>query len=131
MRPELQRCGVQEFRSAPHHYMVLDKAEPSTTTIQCGVPSNEKSILKKKKTQYMEDIRASEVAGFCVGGLLLVVALAVPKVDSFIANSQRSSLGICERCGGLKELERRIPLHHVKIVELKDVLIVPSVLDVD
>ncbi|XP_059067261.1 uncharacterized protein LOC131079601 [Cryptomeria japonica] len=50
----------------------------------------------------MEDIRASEVAGFCVGGLLLVVALAVPKVDSFIANSQRSSLGICERCGGLK-----------------------------
>jgi len=50
----------------------------------------------------MEDITSSEVAGFCVGGFLVAVALAVPKVDTFIANSQRRSLGLCERCGGLK-----------------------------
>ncbi|XP_039009553.1 uncharacterized protein LOC120138002 [Hibiscus syriacus] len=43
----------------------------------------------------------SEVAGFGVGTLLLCATIAAPKVDPFISASQRSSLGLCKRCGGL------------------------------
>jgi hypothetical protein len=37
----------------------------------------------------MANITASEIAGFGVGALLLIAALAAPKVDSFVARSQR------------------------------------------
>ncbi|KAL5993847.1 hypothetical protein ACLOJK_038204 [Asimina triloba] len=50
----------------------------------------------------MENITASEVAGFGVGTLLLCATLAAPKVDAFISASQRSSLGMCKRCGDLR-----------------------------
>ncbi|KAK9155693.1 hypothetical protein Sjap_003173 [Stephania japonica] len=50
----------------------------------------------------MENITASEVAGFGVGALLLCATIAAPKVDFFIAASQRSSLGLCKRCGDLR-----------------------------
>ncbi|XP_078161475.1 chaperone [Carex rostrata] len=50
----------------------------------------------------MENLTASEIAGFGVGALLLCATLAAPKLDSFIALSQRRSLGMCKRCGDLK-----------------------------
>ncbi|XVF20860.1 hypothetical protein REPUB_Repub12eG0039600 [Reevesia pubescens] len=50
----------------------------------------------------MEHITASEVAGFGVGTLLLCATIAAPKVDAFISVSQRSSLGLCKRCGDLR-----------------------------
>ncbi|XP_024540504.1 uncharacterized protein LOC112349755 [Selaginella moellendorffii] len=50
----------------------------------------------------MQAITPSEAAGFAVGGLLLAAALAAPRVDNYIARSQRRSLGLCEDCGGLK-----------------------------
>ncbi|KAL1092129.1 hypothetical protein V6Z11_D07G202800 [Gossypium hirsutum] len=50
----------------------------------------------------MEHITASEVAGFGVGTLLLCATIAAPKVDAFISASQRSSLGLCKRCGDLR-----------------------------
>ncbi|KAL3517974.1 hypothetical protein ACH5RR_020563 [Cinchona calisaya] len=49
-----------------------------------------------------EHITANEIAGYGVGALLLCATISAPKVDSFIAASQRSSLGMCKRCGGLK-----------------------------
>ncbi|XP_068657559.1 uncharacterized protein [Aristolochia californica] len=50
----------------------------------------------------MENITASEVAGFGVGALLFFATVAATKVDSVISASQRSSLGMCKRCGDLK-----------------------------
>ncbi|KAI3410833.1 uncharacterized protein J3R85_018344 [Psidium guajava] len=50
----------------------------------------------------MENITASEIAGFGVGTLLLCATIAAPRVDSFISASQRSSLGMCRKCGDLK-----------------------------
>ncbi|PON82094.1 Heat shock protein DnaJ, cysteine-rich domain containing protein [Trema orientale] len=50
----------------------------------------------------MENITASEVAGFGVGAFLLCATIAAPKVDAFISASQRSSLGMCKRCGNLR-----------------------------
>ncbi|KAK9742554.1 hypothetical protein RND81_03G181500 [Saponaria officinalis] len=50
----------------------------------------------------MENITASEVAGFGVGTLLLCATIAAPKVDAFISSSQRRSLGMCKRCGDVK-----------------------------
>ncbi|XVE78578.1 hypothetical protein DITRI_Ditri13aG0157200 [Diplodiscus trichospermus] len=50
----------------------------------------------------MESITASELAGFGVGTLLLCATIAAPKVDAFISASQRSSLGMCKRCGDLR-----------------------------
>ncbi|KAJ7522071.1 hypothetical protein O6H91_19G082200 [Diphasiastrum complanatum] len=52
----------------------------------------------------MESITSSEVAGMVVGALLLASTLAAPKVDSFIARSQRRSLKLCEKCGGLTKI---------------------------
>ncbi|CAK9189714.1 unnamed protein product [Sphagnum troendelagicum] len=52
----------------------------------------------------MANITASEIAGFGVGALLLIAALAAPKVDSFVARSQRRSLKLCEECGGVTKL---------------------------
>ncbi|GER30688.1 chaperone protein dnaJ-related [Striga asiatica] len=49
-----------------------------------------------------EHITASEIAGYGVGALLLSATLSAPKIDSFISSSQRSSLGMCKRCGDLK-----------------------------
>ncbi|RAL41870.1 unnamed protein product [Cuscuta campestris] len=49
-----------------------------------------------------EHITASEVAGYAVGALLLCATVSAYKVDSFVASSQRSSLGMCKRCGDLK-----------------------------
>ncbi|KAH9559745.1 hypothetical protein CY35_06G072800 [Sphagnum magellanicum] len=37
----------------------------------------------------MANITASEIAGFGIGALLLIAALAAPKVDSCVARSQR------------------------------------------
>ncbi|KAL2896007.1 Chaperone protein DnaJ [Bienertia sinuspersici] len=50
----------------------------------------------------MENITASEVAGFGVGTFLLCATIAAPKVDAFISSSQRSSLGMCKKCGDVK-----------------------------
>ncbi|KAI5340720.1 hypothetical protein PRUPE_3G249500 [Prunus persica] len=50
----------------------------------------------------MNNITASELAGFGVGALLLCATIAAPKVDAFISASQRSSLGMCKRCGNLR-----------------------------
>ncbi|KAM7266978.1 hypothetical protein ACFE04_009144 [Oxalis oulophora] len=50
----------------------------------------------------MENITASEIAGLGVGSLLLCATIAAPKVDAFISASQRSSLGMCRKCGDLK-----------------------------
>ncbi|KAK8606637.1 hypothetical protein V6N13_052404 [Hibiscus sabdariffa] len=48
------------------------------------------------------EVAASEVAGFGVGTLLLCATIAAPKVDAFISASQRRSLALCKRCGGLQ-----------------------------
>jgi hypothetical protein len=40
----------------------------------------------------MANITASEIADFGFGALLLIAALAAPKVDPFVARSQRRSL---------------------------------------
>ncbi len=37
----------------------------------------------------MANVTVSEIAGFGVGALLLIAASAAPKVDSFVARSQR------------------------------------------
>ncbi|KAL0902848.1 hypothetical protein M5K25_028479 [Dendrobium thyrsiflorum] len=50
----------------------------------------------------MENITASELAGFGVGALLLCATISAPKVDAFIAASQRRSLGMCKKCGDLR-----------------------------
>ncbi|CAL4931557.1 unnamed protein product [Urochloa decumbens] len=50
----------------------------------------------------MEGLTGSEIAGFVVGALLLGATIAAPKVDGFIAYSQRRSLGMCKRCGDLR-----------------------------
>lgn len=39
----------------------------------------------------MDGLTGSEIAGFVVGGLLLGATIAAPKVDGFIASSQRRS----------------------------------------
>ncbi|CAL1358041.1 unnamed protein product [Linum trigynum] len=50
----------------------------------------------------MENITASEVAGLGVGAFLVLATVAAPKIDSLISSSQRSSLGMCRKCGDLK-----------------------------
>ena len=45
--------------------------------------------LLKSKEEEMENITASELAGFGVGTLLLCATIAAPRVDSFISTSQR------------------------------------------
>ncbi|CAN1182780.1 hypothetical protein LINPERPRIM_LOCUS31735 [Linum perenne] len=50
----------------------------------------------------MENITASELAGFGVGTLLVFATIAAPKLDALISASQRSSLGMCNRCGDLR-----------------------------
>ncbi|KAL8511747.1 hypothetical protein ACS0TY_018255 [Phlomoides rotata] len=47
-------------------------------------------------------ITANEIAGYTVGALLLSTTISAPKTDSFNSTSQRSSLGMCKRCGDLK-----------------------------
>ncbi|XP_057481920.1 uncharacterized protein LOC130768824 [Actinidia eriantha] len=49
-----------------------------------------------------EHITASEIAGYGVGTLLLCVTISAPKIDALISASQRSSLGMCKRCGDLR-----------------------------
>ncbi|KAL7094618.1 hypothetical protein ACP275_11G115100 [Erythranthe tilingii] len=49
-----------------------------------------------------ENITASEIAGYSVGALLLSATISASKLDSFVSISQRSSLGMCKRCGDLK-----------------------------
>ncbi|KAH9557333.1 hypothetical protein CY35_07G080200 [Sphagnum magellanicum] len=45
----------------------------------------------------MANITAAEIAGFSISALLLIAALAAPKVNSFVVHSQRRSL----ECGGM------------------------------
>ncbi|KAF8408239.1 hypothetical protein HHK36_007386 [Tetracentron sinense] len=52
----------------------------------------------------MDNITASELAGFGVGALLFCATIAAPKIDSLISASQRSSLGMCKRCGDLRRI---------------------------
>jgi hypothetical protein len=40
----------------------------------------------------MDGLTSSEIAGFVVGGLLLGATITAPKVDGFIASSQRRYL---------------------------------------
>jgi hypothetical protein len=42
----------------------------------------------------MEGLTGSEIAGFVVGALLLGATVAAPRVDGFIASSQRRSLSL-------------------------------------
>ncbi|XP_022853021.1 uncharacterized protein LOC111374569 [Olea europaea var. sylvestris] len=51
-----------------------------------------------------EHITANEIAGYTVGALLLSATISAPKIDSFISSSQRSSLGMCKKCGDLKRI---------------------------
>ncbi|KAF3956128.1 hypothetical protein CMV_018722 [Castanea mollissima] len=50
----------------------------------------------------MDNITASELAGFGVGALLLCATIVAPRIDAFISASQRSTLGMCKRCGNLR-----------------------------
>ncbi|XP_057967992.1 uncharacterized protein LOC131157674 [Malania oleifera] len=50
----------------------------------------------------MQNLTASELAGFGVGAFLLWATISAPRIDAFISASQRSSLGMCKRCGDLK-----------------------------
>ncbi|KAI3722482.1 hypothetical protein L2E82_33521 [Cichorium intybus] len=50
----------------------------------------------------LEHITASEVAGYGVGALLLCATISAPRIDSYISASQRSSLGMCKKCGDLR-----------------------------
>ncbi|XP_054793656.1 uncharacterized protein LOC129304949 isoform X2 [Prosopis cineraria] len=52
----------------------------------------------------MDNITSSELAGFGVGTLLLCATIAAPKIDAFFSASQRSSLGLCKRCGNLRRI---------------------------
>ncbi|KAF7803104.1 zinc-finger protein HCF222-like protein [Senna tora] len=52
----------------------------------------------------MDNITASEIAGFGVGTLLLCATIAAPKIDALFSASQRSSLGMCKRCGNLERI---------------------------
>ncbi|CAH9072804.1 unnamed protein product [Cuscuta epithymum] len=54
-----------------------------------------------------DHITASEIAGYAVGALLLCATISAPKIDSLFAAPQRSSLGMCKRCGDLKVLACR------------------------
>ncbi|GJN31768.1 hypothetical protein PR202_gb20225 [Eleusine coracana subsp. coracana] len=47
-------------------------------------------------------LTGSEIAGFVVGALLLGATVTAPRVDAFIATSQRRSLRMCKRCGDLR-----------------------------
>ncbi|KAI9153175.1 hypothetical protein LWI28_007210 [Acer negundo] len=47
-------------------------------------------------------LTSSELAGFGVGTLLLWATLSAPKLDALFSASQRSSLGMCKRCGDLR-----------------------------
>nr|GLL23053.1 uncharacterized protein LOC109187622 [Ipomoea trifida]GMC77045.1 Protein ORANGE-ORANGE like [Ipomoea batatas] len=49
-----------------------------------------------------EHITANEIAGYGVGAFLLCSTIYAPKIDSLVAASQRSSLGMCKKCGDLK-----------------------------
>ncbi|XP_022980758.1 uncharacterized protein LOC111480031 [Cucurbita maxima] len=50
----------------------------------------------------MENVTASELAGFAVGALLVCATISAPRIDAFISSSQRRSLGMCKRCGDLR-----------------------------
>ncbi|KAJ0098508.1 hypothetical protein Patl1_21640 [Pistacia atlantica] len=50
----------------------------------------------------MEGLTASEIAGFGVGTLLLLSTVAAPKLDAFFSSQQRSSLGMCKKCGDVR-----------------------------
>ncbi|KAF8052400.1 hypothetical protein N665_1562s0011 [Sinapis alba] len=52
----------------------------------------------------MQNLTSNEVAGFAVGALLLGATIAAPKVDAFIAAAQRRSLGMCRKCGDVKNV---------------------------
>ncbi|KAI4346728.1 hypothetical protein L6164_007600 [Bauhinia variegata] len=52
----------------------------------------------------MDNITASELAGFAVGTFLLSATIAAPKIDALSSASQRSSLGMCKRCGNLRRI---------------------------
>ncbi|OIV90199.1 hypothetical protein TanjilG_01395 [Lupinus angustifolius] len=58
----------------------------------------------KVETEGMDNITASEVAGLGVGTLLLCATFAAPKIDALFSSSQRSSLGMCKKCGNLRRL---------------------------
>ncbi|XAR51623.1 hypothetical protein NMG60_11006302 [Bertholletia excelsa] len=49
-----------------------------------------------------ENITTIELAGYGVGALLLCATASAPKIDALISASQRSSLGMCKRCGDLR-----------------------------
>ncbi|XP_052195309.1 uncharacterized protein LOC127803250 [Diospyros lotus] len=49
-----------------------------------------------------EHITANELAGYGVGALLLCATISAPRIDALISASQRSSLGMCKRCGDLR-----------------------------
>lgn len=50
----------------------------------------------------MENITANEIAGYGVGALLLCATIAAPKLDAFIASSQRRSPLSLSLCLSLK-----------------------------
>ncbi|XP_027359239.1 uncharacterized protein LOC113867928 [Abrus precatorius] len=52
----------------------------------------------------MDNITSSEAAGFAVGAMLLCATVSATKIDAFFSSSQRSSLGMCKRCGNLRRL---------------------------
>ncbi|AQK88657.1 uncharacterized protein LOC100277088 isoform 2 [Zea mays] len=67
-----------------------------------GGASGRAEAERRHSAGQMEGLTSSEIAGFVVGALLLGATIAAPKVDGFIASSQRRSLGMCKRCGDLR-----------------------------
>lgn len=57
-----------------------------------------------RRRERMQSLTSNEVAGFAVGALLLGATIAAPKVDAFIAAAQRRSLGMCTKCGDVKNV---------------------------
>ncbi|KAH7295537.1 hypothetical protein KP509_27G053700 [Ceratopteris richardii] len=52
----------------------------------------------------MGSVTPIEVAGLCVGAFIVTAALSAPRVDLYIAESQRRNLKLCLVCGGVKRV---------------------------
>lgn len=49
-------------------------------------------MLTEDEINPMENVTASELAGFAVGALLVCATISAPRIDAFISSSQRRSV---------------------------------------
>ncbi|KAL8550876.1 hypothetical protein ACS0TY_000086 [Phlomoides rotata] len=75
-----------------------DPSKLRNSAMALSMTASDSSILNVLS----KHITTNEIAGYTVGALLLSTTISAPKIDSFISTSQRSSLGMCKRCGDLK-----------------------------